>query len=330
MGENAEELFENLGQIVFAIITVSIVIYSIWLTRLLLSNWEIVGSPIIDGFLAICVIIFPWIALMLLYYDSHVKSISKLISEFEYLSISRAFFFATITIVTFFSLILPLVTPLFAVIFFSIIIPYKIAERLKRNPSIFIGLAVLLFLLVFKVVLYVYIIATQWMLSFFWEFFQHAVEFSYKLALMMAAVSGLGDFLLLIYEGAKEYDPSVIVPRKQIYAIEVVLFMVFIYISLVYNTNIFVAYIALIGLSLVSNVIRWVKKVGNKNHLRDKVSIPSILLYSFIIAGESMKYIFRSLNKQAYFSYQLALYLIAALIVIGYYIVTLLSSKVSE
>ena len=318
-----EESSSRYFQIAYYMVVILIVLYFLWLSRVLMSAWIEFRISILWMLLLVTVLLAPWIFFLLYYYEIHIKTIDILLKELSKLPISKVTFFSILVVTVLFLFLIPVVTPLFSFVFFVIILPYLIAKKRRKGMIIFILLALLSFVSLAKIVILFYLTITKWSLRHFTMLFQDSIEISYIVSSLVVAAGSIGDFTLLIYEGAKQYDPTVVIPRRKIYLMEIIFFVMFALVYL-YLPQLFPwLYIPCLGILAISNIIRWFKGI-NRVGLGGKITALSVIMYTTIFSIESFRYLSGFVNYQIYVAYQALIYFVGATVwIIVYFIIFL-------
>ena len=230
-------------------------------------------SPLLTSFISInyvglvfpILLFSPWLIILLANYDELAYGILIFEEKMSILSVAHRIFYTLLFAIALYTLIIPLATPIL-VMSLAFYIPYLLATKLKKLkvPGYLVSLTYVLmvaFLAFFFIILLIpfYLIFVRESLSRSLSLLESIIPDIFSFSICIGASASVGDFILLIYQGAKEYDKSISIPYRGITCIQLILMFIFTAIVFLINHNYLTVISVSMFLSPLASLIRHYK-----------------------------------------------------------------------
>ena len=234
-------------------------------------NWFLFSESkdIVIIFLLPIILVLSWVLIILANYGIIIRALSKFKKIIRVLSPMHKIFYGMLSILALYLLIIPILSPMI-VFGLSVFIPYIITRRLvdkiPKSLLIILFCAMTLSLMMGLGILIVpfYFTFVKRTVTTFFSFFVNSVPVIFKISVCIGASASLGDFILLIYEGAHEYDPKIQIPLNKIHVTQYLLLIAFLLIVFMIHLSVATYLGFLMSLSFISNLIRRRKLMNGK------------------------------------------------------------------
>jgi len=259
--------------------TLSLALYFFSIGWIIRSKVRI--ENILVEFIEPIILLLPWVIIIFSNYMIFLRAIWFFKRKMKVLSVMYHVFYFVISAIILYTLIIPALSPLL-VISLAAYIPYIVVEKMKKiSRNRVIG--ALIFVVLMAVCIYFFIIILA---PFYFIFTRHSIELTlcilslsieeiYGIAICIGASAGLGDFILLVYEGAAQYDPSTKIPYGKILIIQGILSGIFI---LLYVSN--GSYMSIIGSLMTISILTWIiRKYKGLSEIDTNIDYYSALIF---------------------------------------------------
>lgn len=220
----------------------------------------------------------PWLLVILHNYETLVHGIKLFRHRIRILSMAHKAFYTILTLFVAFVIIIPSITPL-VMIAVAFYFPYLVTMKIKllySKRSITLIFYMVLSAITFTTIL---IILIPFYTIFLREAFKRSLSLIraylsliFDISMCIGASAGIGSFIKLIYQGAREYDRSVIIPQKGINALELFLAVAFTLIYILLKESFLVVTSMFLFLSPITTMIKRIKGLNVSESSIDFVS----------------------------------------------------------
>lgn len=247
-----------------------------------------IGKNIEEIVIVFFYVALPWIILFLMFFNELAIGFINFSKELEALPITqKVFYFLLFYFLTFIFLI-PIATPFLGMLY-SIIFPFMLSLKIRKKDkryavAIFIISSAILSLIIFQVLWLFYFTYLEETLNRLMSNLLIVSYYFYEIAIIIGGSAAITDFVLLIYEGASMYDPSIKIPYKKIKLFQLVLIITFSLLSYIlplFHKMLVICFV----LSLISFVIRKIKGIAPEK----RINLATMILYVFYIINNILE-----------------------------------------
>ncbi len=296
-----EEVVETWYRVLVDLQGILLVLYFLILTYLIPINVDLMGLPhaVVRSIILPILLALPW---MIIYYgglDKWAKTY-KLVNV--YLTRTSYFykvFYVVNAVFIYLILVVPLLTPvlsMLSLIYFILILTRKFEK--KKIKILVLLLTFSLYVLVFyyfleQLFLIYFEFVLKVLLPFTLSFWVGNIYTIYLISLMIASMNALGSFIRFIYEGAKQFDETVEIPVKSIYAIEGLYLLAMLAVQFLVGLDLTTVYLGVLTLSVIEGILRRLKGLRKESELEGLGKFSKWIVYIIFLGIElTRRYVF--------------------------------------
>ncbi len=331
---NVTDYSAVLEKIILDAFLLTLLIYYIFIWRYIVSLTEIPAITVYR-YLAILfpiIMYLPWLIVILYNYDTFIYGMQLFRYRIRMLSIVHKAFYAILSLFILFVIIIPLITPLI-MIAIAFYLPYLIAVKLKSfvtRSFIVISIYIILFLTLLLGILLMlvpfYTIFLRDVLNHSLNVIEMYLSLIFGISICLGASAGVGSFIKLIYEGAREYDKSVNIPQKKINALEVILAMIF-SATYIFRESFLAIASVLLMLSPIVTLIKRARGLGVSEKTVDFVSGLIFIVFALTSLLMSIEKYSMLINLVIESHIKLIAIIIASIMFLGIFIASVIDSS---